>query len=272
MGLEGNRGENPERSRTSREAPREQYEPIARGSVARPEAGFQESAVRETRIEAPIAKRLEHPEVMQPPAPITVSENSIVDFARSGFESLAWEAAVEVAETLVPMGRPVVRTIYLAKQSVIVAQGLASGRGFYIKVNVPGLMRPQAELLPPGFEVITRFRVFDRSRAISEPTVKVELQIFKPWFDNVDVTRVPDRTPGSTSRVVRFPGQTIYERADDNLSDPWRVWLNVIGDALITNLSEALATASGALAGDVRAALTAGRAAGSGSFLLYPST
>jgi hypothetical protein len=156
-------------------------------------------------------------------------------------------------DRLHPVGPQVVRGLYLTKQIVEMLKGYRSGDGFYFKVSVPGLD------LPLGLELVFRIRLGFLDRDSAGYGFSAEIQVFEPWFPDLNVKhRLPD-TAGKLGRGIP-PTYTPAPRRDD----PWRVWLVLIGDGLILDLARTLADATGTPVDELTARLLALRARGRG--------
>jgi hypothetical protein len=166
--------------------------------------------------------------------PVDWLTRQFVDVGMSGLESSLWKVGEELADRLHPVGPQVVRGLYLTKQIVEMLKGYRSGDGFYFKVSVPGLD------LPLGLELVFRIRLGFLDRDSAGYGFSAEIQVFEPWFPDLNVKhRLPD-TAGKLGRGIP-PTYTPAPRRDD----PWRVWLVLIGDGLILDLARTLADATG---------------------------
>ncbi|WP_433294627.1 hypothetical protein ACQP2F_33590 [Actinoplanes sp. CA-030573] len=167
----------------------------------------------------------------------------IADLAGSGLETLLWHTAEGLAATFVPGGAFVIRGVYLTKQLYSMLTGLQSGRGFMFKMSVPGLN------LPWHLELVACVKIGPPHGVASEG-VQAEFQIFQPWLQQVDVEAVHGE---------ETTGRTGHMSPPAPVTDPWRIWLSLLGEVLIRNLAWALSNATSMTLDDIREALLAQR-------------
>jgi hypothetical protein len=176
------------------------------------------------------------------------------DFA----ENLLWRAMELAATAVIPagLGPAVVRCLYVGRQVVIAARGVEDGRGFDLKISLPGLDLLEDSILPPGFELVAHVRI---GQALPDPDgavdIRPEIQIFKPWFDDVDVGSAAKPREASPQRRIRMVGPVEVSEPEPDPNDPWTTWIVVLGDSLIHNLAETLGHARTASANDLRSAI-----------------
>lgn len=167
----------------------------------------------------------------------------IVHLAQSGLETLLWYTAEGLAATFVPGGAFVMRGVYLTKQLYDVLTGLQSGRGFIFKMSVPGLN------LPWHLELVACVKI-GPPRGVASEGVQAEFQIFQPWLQQVDVEAVHGE---------EATGQPGHASPPAPVTDPWRIWLSLLGEVLIRNLAWALSNATSMTLDDIREALLSQR-------------
>jgi hypothetical protein len=169
----------------------------------------------------------------------------IEKFIRSGLESVFWSAAELAAVTsFTPLGPILVRGLYLSRQVFAASEGIANGRGFNLKLSLPAEVL-NSSVLPPGLQLIASVRLGERlERPDGGVDTTAEIQIFKPWFDQVDVGEV--REPQGR-RLPSWQGVTV-ERSEPAPSNPSLVWLDLLGDKAIHDLARTL---SQALSGEI---------------------
>jgi hypothetical protein len=178
------------------------------------------------------------------------------EFTREAVKSLLWQAAELTAAAVapVPVGPVVVRCLYLSRQMVVAARGVASGEGFDFKMNLPGLDLLNGSILPPGFELVARLRVGqappDRGSGLD---IRPELQFFEQWFNDVDVANADEPR---LRRRIRIMGLVEISEPGPRPDDPWTVWLALLGDDLIHRLAATLDQAGHSSLDDVVRGLT----------------
>ncbi|MBL7260017.1 hypothetical protein [Paractinoplanes lichenicola] len=208
-----------------------------------------------------VTLREEHRREDQPSTivPLDWLAGHLVDVGATGLESALWKIGEETAEHFQESGPQVVRGLYLAKQLVTVFSGLRSGDGFYLKFSVPDLD------LPAGLQVVFRLRLGYVGHHPEGFGFRAEIQVFEPWFPDVDVKRdLPDTARRMASGIP--PVHTPAQRTDD----PWRVWLGLLGDDLIHHLASTLAAATHMSSHEVLTRLNFERAVGRGKVRVIP--
>jgi hypothetical protein len=187
--------------------------------------------------------------VDRPREPQDALTGQVVDFTKSGVETFLWKACEVASLHLTPLGPAIVRSLYLSAQLLDSFNGLRDGNGLIFKVCVPGL----GDVLPKDFEFVVVVRVAsERHGLVSGVGVRAELQVFQPYFPDYDVEAAEGRPVAGRIPAVRTPvaeGQ-----------DPWRIWLALIGDGLIRDLSGTLAKAVNVPVANVSQALGDARA------------
>lgn len=160
-------------------------------------------------------------------------------------ESLVWFVAESVALQFTPLASVLVRALYVGKQVFTAFDGMAEGEGFNLKLSVPGLDLLDGGVLPPGFQLGVSVRLGERlERRDGGFDVNAEIQVFKPWFDQIDIGKV--QAPLEVGKSSgRFDLPTVVENTEQALPDPWAEWLALLGRRLVDDLPAVISQAPG---------------------------